>query len=141
MLIQDLVIIAKGAKSYIKANRVTLPLSGIEQTLCIHIYLNGQTNQDHLAKALMMDKGNMARTLTSLEKEGLVHRVENPHNRRENLVSITARGEELIQPLIQLCTDWEYVALQSLSDEEAALFRNVCSKISQEAEQWKEVEK
>ncbi len=141
MLIQDLVIIAKGAKSYIKANRAILPLSGVEQSICVHIYLHGQTNQDQLAKALVMDKGNMARTLASLESEGLVHRVENPDNRRENLVSITARGEELIQPLIQLCADWEYVALKGLSDEEASLFKNVCSKISQQAEEWKEVER
>ena len=88
----------------------------------------------------MMDKGNMAKTLASLEREGLVHRAENPDNRRENLVSITARGEELIQPVIQLCADWEYVALKGLGDEEAALFKNVCREISQQAEQWKEVE-
>ena len=139
MLIQDLVIIAKGAKSYIKANRATLPLSGIEQSICIHIYLHGQTNQDKLARALMMDKGNMTKTLASLEREGLVHRAENPNNRRENLVSITARGEELIQHVIQLCADWEYVALKDLSDEEAALFKNICRKLSQQADQWKEV--
>lgn len=140
MLIQDLAIIAKGAQSYIRAKRTTSLISGIEQTVCLHIFLHGQTNQEQLAKRLMMDKGNMAKTLAALENVGLVDRIENPHNRRENLVSITKRGEEILGPIIELCAEWEDSVLNDLSQEEATLFRKICNQIGQQADEWKEVD-
>ena len=130
MLIQDLVLIAKSAQSYIKENRANLSLTGIEQTVCMHIYLHCPTNQDQLARLLMMNKGNMARTLAALEKQGFIHREENPKNRRQKIVSLTPQGEDLIQAVLLLFQDWEDVALKDLSAQDAAFFKTLCSKIS-----------
>lgn len=141
MLMQDLVRIAKSAQRFIKANRIILGLTGIEQIVCMHIGLHQHTNQDQLARALMMDKGNVAKVLVSLENEGFIYREENPNNRRENIVSLTPKGAELIKEVVQLCMDWETIALRDLSNEEATIFKNVCSKLSQQAERWKETEK
>ncbi|HHY15963.1 MAG TPA: MarR family transcriptional regulator [Firmicutes bacterium] len=138
MLMQDLVLIAKSAQSFIQAHRAVLGLTGIEQTVCMYIYLHHHTNQERLAKALLMDKGNVAKMMASLENEGFLSREENPDNRRENIVSLTPKGTELIKEMVQLCAGWEEMVLQDVSIQEAEIFRNVCSKISQRAERWKE---
>ncbi len=131
IFIQDLVLIAKDAQSFIKANKASPALTGIEQTVCIHIYILRETNQSRLAKMLLMDKGNMAKILSSLEREGCIKRGRNPGDRREKIVSLTSKGKSLIQQVINLCAQWEENILNILSEKEAAGFKVMVEKISQ----------
>lgn len=130
IFIQDLVLIAKSAQNFIRTNRKNMGLTGIEQIVCIHIYIHKGANQTQLAKTLSMDKGNTAKILAALEKEGFVKRERNPLNLRENIVCLTAKGESSIKEVIDFCTIWEEKILKILSDEEADIFKKTTNKIS-----------
>lgn len=58
---------------------------------------NGRTQQD-LANILCKDKTSITRLVDNLEKSGIVERREDAHDRRSNLIFLTPRGEEILQP-------------------------------------------
>lgn len=50
-----------------------------------------------LADALIVDRSNITGLLKRMKKDGLLHQVENPEDRREHVVALSPRGRKLWQ--------------------------------------------
>jgi len=59
----------------------------------------GPLNQCELGRKLLRSGGNVTMIVDNLEKNGYVIRSQDPDDRRSNIVSLTAAGEELIRVL------------------------------------------
>ncbi|MFT4228705.1 MAG: MarR family transcriptional regulator [Microbacterium sp.] len=76
-----------------------------------------------LAETMLMDKGQLSRTIRELEQLGLVHRTPDPHDRRASLLSPTADGLARLEaarssrksPLHAALREWELDDIRSLT--------------------------
>lgn len=60
------------------------------------IVRNESVTQSALAEQLLVDKGQLSRTVRELEQRGLVERTPDPSDRRASLLSATAEGGECL---------------------------------------------
>ena len=72
------------------------------------LHCDGPVTQDELSAVLAIDKAATARAMEQLERNGFVHRMVNPHNRRQKLVSVTAKArgvESALFDILQATSD------------------------------------
>ena len=75
-----------------------------------------------LSRKRLVSSGNMTCVVDNLEKEGLVERVRNSRDRREILVSLTAKGKKLFDEIfIQHAEYVTKIAAVLTPDEQEAL--------------------
>ncbi len=81
-------------------------VSDTEHTICAYLYFHDEVSQDTIANDLLLDKTTVAKALLSLENKGMIDRVQNPANRRKNILSITDAGKETIRDSVSIYDDW-----------------------------------
>ncbi|EKO3823229.1 GNAT family N-acetyltransferase [Vibrio harveyi] len=73
---------------------------------------------NQLAQQLNVDKSNASRTVTGLIKLGLVESVENPKDKRSQLVALTEQGQQALSQLDQQQNSFFEQLLTQLDDNE-----------------------
>lgn len=76
------------------------------------------TTQQLLAERLGVDKSQVTRLVKKLEKEGYLTRVVNPEDRRENLISATAKAHEVREQDLALTGRFYEWLLSEMSRQE-----------------------
>ena len=74
--------------------------------------------QGAIAQALGYDKGQLVGLLDELEEDGLIERRRDPHDRRRQIVRITAGGRKTLERLRRLSERLEKDFLASLDERE-----------------------
>ncbi|HZW49086.1 MAG TPA: MarR family transcriptional regulator [Bacillota bacterium] len=97
--------ISKYAKEYGHSKIRDAGVSDTEHKICTFLYFHNDVSQDMVAKALMLDKTTLAKALISLEERGLILRIQNPANRRENILNITKDGKATIADIVNIYRD------------------------------------
>ncbi len=62
----------------------------------------GSLTVNELARRAQVDKGWISRSLTPMEKRGLLRREDHPTNRRQTVVALTAEGEAVLAQISAL---------------------------------------
>jgi DNA-binding MarR family transcriptional regulator len=92
---------------------------GVTNAQC-HILLElearGNTSVGELAEALELDPSTMSRTADSLVRAGLVSRVDDPANRRRQLLDLTSSGKEKADYINEVCDEY-YSAVLAGADK------------------------
>lgn len=73
---------------------------------------------NQLAQQLNVDKSNASRTVTGLIKLGLVESIENPKDKRSQLVALTDQGQQALSQLDQQQSNFFEQLLTQLDDSE-----------------------
>ena len=86
----------------------------------------GRTTVTALSSAFALDKSTLSRTVDAAVRAGLIDRVVDPANRRQQVISLTDRGRETADAINRLC-DASYSRLFDFipADERAAVIRSV----------------
>ncbi|MGI4748271.1 MAG: MarR family winged helix-turn-helix transcriptional regulator [Janthinobacterium lividum] len=87
--------------------------------------------QGDLVRMLDMDGPSLARLLETLERDGLVERVEDPADRRSKLVSIGAPGRAIHTHVHALATALGKKLLAGIDTDELAICHTVFDRIEQ----------
>lgn len=87
-----------------------------------------------LREALSIPGSSLTFTLDSLEKKGMIKRTRNRIDRRQWLLSLTAKGRRFYSTLIQRQTEAVMTSLEKFSDDERAAFLKIVEEISQAGE-------
>ena len=91
-------------------------------------------SQEALARSLYVDKSNVTRNLTALEKQGYVERRRNGEDRRGWRVYPTERAFELLPLLVEAMKDWEDALLHGMSAAERELTGELIADMRQNAD-------
>ena len=86
--------------------------------------------QATIAEALDLDPSRLVALLDSLEKEGLVVRQRDLHDRRRHVVSITPAGKRRLQRLRTITKQLEDDFLAPLDPDDRATFHNLLSRLA-----------
>ncbi|MGD8292635.1 MAG: MarR family winged helix-turn-helix transcriptional regulator [Desulfobacterales bacterium] len=76
----------------------------------------GKATIVELAKRIGLDKSTLSRTIDGLVNVGLVERVAHPSDRRFNLLSLTANGQEVADQINQSNDDFYNRVFESIED-------------------------
>ena len=74
--------------------------------------------QAQLARRVAIEQPTMVRTIDRMERDGLVARTLDPHDRRASRITLTERGRALRNDLVPLAAGVNATATASLSDDE-----------------------
>ena len=77
----------------------------------------GQATSVVLAKRLGLDKSTLSRTIDGLVSIGLVERAAHPSDRRFNLLSLTAKGQDVADQINQSNDDFYSRVFESIESE------------------------
>ncbi len=91
-------------------------------------------HQPHLScqnvgKLTRQDKSAICRAVRSLVAAGLVTRTRNPADRRETLLSFTARGARVYRKIVPLAMNWQRQFTCSLDEDEMASLNRIINKL------------
>ena len=112
----------------------------VEMTVEEYILLNmirAKTDQilQNIAIATGKNKSVILRMIDSLEQKGLVKRTVNPDDRRENLLSITDKGNRVVLQYQQIEKHLSQELIEGLPPEKVAVFFEVLEQITRKPDQ------
>ncbi len=91
----------------------------------------GPISQRELADLLVVKAPSLVPRIDALEAAGLARRVPDPSDRRIQRVTLTPEGEALYWKLAQVSDANEEELIGGLSDEDAATFRRLATRLLQ----------
>lgn len=112
-------IIAKNQTLYLNRHLEDLNINASQLHFLFEISHQRQINQEKIAARCNIDKGAVARSVKKLEENGLVKRQIDDNNRRQNIISLTTKGEKTLEEAIKQLDEWEeYVFDENLIRKE-----------------------
>jgi DNA-binding MarR family transcriptional regulator len=100
-----------------------------EQVIIMFLSVHKNVNQDTISKTYMIDKGMVAKTLNKLEKKGFIMRKPNPDNRRENIISLTQKGTDILNNMSAIFNEWNEILYEGMSMDDIACLKNLTGKM------------
>ena len=106
----------------------------VEEFILLNM-IEAQTDQilQNIAIATGKNKSVVMRMIDSLEEKGLAKRTVNPEDRRENLLSITDKGAEVVRQYQAIEKRLSNDLLEGIPADEVATFFRVVDLITQRA--------
>lgn len=86
-------------------------------------------SQQEVARRLDLDRTTMVALIDELEAKGLVARSPAPGDRRKNVVTLTASGQQTLSAALTATTEAESDFLAALSPADAATFRRLLAAV------------
>ena len=94
-------------------------INGRELAVLAVLAAGDPLSQLEAAERLGIDRTTMVALIDSLETKGLVERLRSPHDRRKNIVTLTAAGQDCLQRAEQARLETEQRFLAPLSRQDA----------------------
>lgn len=100
-------MISRGHTIYINHKIEEYGINASQLHLLFEIDHENEINQEKIASRCNINKGSVARSIKKLEDKGLVMRKVDDENRRQNKITITEKGEEVLNESINQLSKWE----------------------------------
>lgn len=100
-------MISRGHTIYLNHHLEEYGINASQLHLLFEISHQKNINQEKIAIRCNINKGAVARSIRKLEEKGLVTRQIDDANRRQNIISLTDKGEETLTESINLLKKWE----------------------------------
>lgn len=112
-------IISKNQTLYLNHHLEDLNINASQLHFLFEISHQKEINQEMIASRCNIDKGAVARSVKKLEANGLVERKVDDNNRRQNIITLTDKGERTLKKAHQKLDEWErYVFDENLIEKE-----------------------
>jgi DNA-binding MarR family transcriptional regulator len=90
---------------------------------------DGSGSQAEIGRRLSIDRSDLHAVLNDLERDGLVRRVRDEHDRRRNVVELTAAGAAMLKRLAARVDGAQDALLQPLDADERAELRRLLAAL------------
>ena len=104
-------------------------LSFGEQIIIMYLATHDNVNQETISKTYMIDKGMIAKTIDKLEKKGFVMRKQNPDNKRENIITLKQKGNEILSNMSAVYKEWNEILYDGISEDEIEYLKCLTGKM------------
>lgn len=98
-------------------------------SVLVHLFRDERMHQYELAEASGRDETTMTRLITGLEKKGLVRRIPDSIDKRRKIITLTSKGKDLQDGLIEQAQKLLEDAHKDISEADA----QVCKKVLRRA--------
>ena len=111
---------------HIKAKTDILPS---QYYMLLFLYYEMGTNQSDIAKACLMDRSGVSRAFKEFEQKGLIEREIDESNKRAYKITLTKKGIETAEFIIQKEREWDDMICEELGISHEELLK-LLSKVS-----------
>lgn len=122
-------VIVRYSRSFLEKRLKQYDVSFNEQIMLMYISKKEHINQDNIAKNFITDKGTVAKAIKKLEEKGFIIRKENPSNKRENIITLSTKGQDIICYMNKLLIEWQEIVFKDFSEEEIDQMKKLAGKI------------
>jgi DNA-binding MarR family transcriptional regulator len=129
----NLSILTRFSRTFCERKLNEMNIGFTEQSVLQFLSNHDNVNQEAIAKHFMLDKGSIAKTLSKLEEKALINRVDNPHNKREKLITVTELGREKSCIYQDEIRELHSFLLEGLTMEEIEEFTRIIEIMTQNA--------
>ena len=112
-------------------------LKGYHAKYLLSVCSNPGVSQDALARILFVNKSNVARQLSVLEKGGYVERKQGD-DKRVSLVYPTEKAFEIVSVIKGIYAQWREIITRDFTDEEKAALLTLTDKLYANAVKYRE---
>ena len=133
MDMNTLSVIVRHSRTYLERELQPYDIGYSEEVILMYLLDHADVSQETIARHFILDKGSVAKTMTKLEDKNLVHRYENPNNKREKLVSLTSAGKSLTIPCRQALDKFHQHLFQGLTQEDRQKLSDIIKIMEQNA--------
>jgi DNA-binding MarR family transcriptional regulator len=105
---------------------------GIEKNFSVLILIEKKQDctQQFISDTLQIDKVSMVKIIDGFAKQGLVEREQNPKDRREYFIELTAKGRRLMPKIHKAIDDINKEAFKGISDRERDQFYKLLIRVA-----------
>lgn len=128
---KNMSIIVRSCRSFTEKKLREYDLTFGEQIILMFISAHENVNQDTISKAFKIDKGMVAKTLNKLEQKGYIMRKQNPDNKRENIISLTQQGTDILIHMSTVLKEWNDILYEGMSKEDIAYVTKLIEKMAE----------
>ena len=125
-----LYMIGKGYYMYVNHHLDEFGINTTQLHLLFEISNHTDLNQENIAKRCNINKGAVARSIKKLEDKGLVKRQIDENNRRQNKISLTGDGEEILKKTNNILHEWEDEVIMDKGYVEKELLQKILKEIA-----------
>lgn len=133
MLMTNLSILTRLSRIFCERKLNDMNIGFTEQSILQFLSDQDNVNQETIVKHFMLDKGSIAKTLSKLEEKALIHRADNPNNKREKLITITELGREYSSTYQNELHELHSFIMEGLTAEEINEFTRIIDIMAQNA--------
>ena len=138
-VVKLIALIARGQSIYLNHHLMELGISSTHFHLLFEIANESDINQEKISKRCNINKGAVARAVKKLEDRGLVKREVDENNRRQNKLSLTSEGEEILEKSKVILNKWENEVILEKGYVEKELLQKVLKEIAVKTMELNEV--
>ena len=109
-------MISRGHSIYLNHNLKDYDINATQLHLLFEISHQNNINQEKISSRCNINKGAVARSIRKLEEKGLIVREIDAENRRQNKISLTPEGEDILNRSIDVFDRWESEVFDDASD-------------------------
>lgn len=110
-------------------------LAGIHHTYILNICRNPGVSQEELADIIFVNKSNVTRQLSILEKKGYVTREKSPTDGRKSVIYPTEKAKNVYPEIVSILQEWNNQLLEGFSEEEKEILSRSLPEIMNRAKQ------
>lgn len=94
--------------------------------------------QDKLPERISINKSNVTRALTQLERAGFIRRESNPHDKRTTTVHPTQRAYDLYPQIMRVVAHWDAAVTSRFSGQEKETLQTLLQRLTDAAKAFKD---
>lgn len=123
-------MIARGHTIYINRYLSDMDINSTQLHLLFEISHQNNINQEKISERCNINKGSVARSIKKMEDKGLIIRQTDENDRRQNMVSLTEKGEETLNIAVKILKKWEDEVIEDEGYIEKDLLKKVLKEIA-----------
>lgn len=123
-------IIERCGLLYRNAEFAEMGLSGSNHMYIFYLCKNPGVSQDELSKLLHINKSNVTRSISYLEKADFIKREVNQNDKRHYCLFATKKAYDVLPNIIDKMTSWNVSLMSGLTEEEQELLTVMLKKIA-----------
>lgn len=130
-LVWGIVRVGRGHRKIIEREITNLGIHPSQHHILMYLARNGASTQCSIAQAMEVSAATIAVSLKKLEKGKYIEKKNNPEDCRVNLISLTERGEEVVNLSQRLFEQTDEATFCGLTEEEKEQFHGYLERIIQ----------
>ena len=122
-------MISRGQHIYLNHNLKDLDINSSQLHLLFEISHQKNINQEKIANRCNINKGTVARSIKKLEEKELIVREIDKENRRQNKISLTSKGQNVLDRSIEVLDNWESEVLKNCLENDKILLKETLKEV------------
>lgn len=117
------------AKMDLDRQLAPLGLNSSQHMYVLRICREPGVQQDQLSEIFHIHPSNVTRSIAYLEKEGFLHREQNPRDKRTCRLYPTSRAQQACDRIAAICENWQCAVTEDFTDEEIRMLDKLLQRV------------